>query len=298
MTRTSINFMQWKFYALALSLALLLTGVWRIADRGVRLGVEFEGGTTAVVQFERAPQLGGVRRVLVRAFGPDVVLYGIGGAASNQVMVRLPAQVAGPDGDGSNATVVLDRALRDGGVGAFTVSGSEYIGPAVGDELRTRGISAMVLSLGGIMAYLTIRYRFAFALGAVVATVHDLAITAAFLALFDYDLTLNVVAALLTVAGYSSNDTIVVFDRVREEMRQRAEPMAQVINRAINQTLSRTIITAGVTLLAVIALFLFGGEVLRGFAFTLIVGIVSGTYSTVFIAGTVAAVSWRRAGRV
>lgn len=297
MTRTSINFLKWKYHALALSLAVILVGAWLIAARGLRLGVEFTGGTAAVVQFAHPPSLPDVRRVLVGAFGPDVILYEFGPPGARQVMVRLPLSAGDEDGEGGAARA-LERALRKGGSSAFTIAGSEYIGPAVGDELRTRGLSATALSLGGILAYLTVRYRFGFAVGAVTATVHDLLITMSCLAFLDYDITLNVVAALLTVAGYSSNDTIVVFDRVREELgRQRAQPMATAINTAINQTLSRTIITAGVTLLAVVSLFLFGGDVLRGFSFTLIVGIISGTYSTVFIAGTVAALRWGRAAR-
>ncbi len=153
---------------------------------------------------------------------------------------------------------------------------------------------AFFLSLAGILAYIAFRFQFSFAVGAVVATVHDVLVTLAFLAFFGYDMTLNVIAAILTVTGYSTNDTIVIFDRVRENMRShRRESLYDVINIALNQTLGRTVITAGTALLSAIALFLFGGEVLHGFAFTMIVGIVTGTYSSIFVAAAIVTF-WRR----
>lgn len=300
-TSARYNFLRWRAYALVLSLAILVAGIVVIATRGLRLGVEFEGGTAVLVRFSDAPPLAEVRGVLTRAFGPDVMLHRYGQAGAGQIMVRIPpgAGDAGgatrDTGPRSRALSVtgsavrsVEAALRQGGFGAFEIDGSEYVGPAVGDELRTQGLTAGGLALGGILTYLTIRYRFSFAIGAVVATLHDLLVAVSFLAFFDYDLTLNVVAALLTVAGYSSNDTVVVFDRVREQLiRRRPEPLDATMNLAINQTLGRTVITAGTTLLAVLALFVFGGDALRGFAFTLLVGVISGTYSTVFIAASV-----------
>jgi preprotein translocase subunit SecF len=147
---------------------------------------------------------------------------------------------------------------------------------------------ATVFALAGILVYIAFRFRFSFAVGAVVATIHDLLITLAVLALFKYELSLNVIAALLTITGYSMNDTIVIYDRVRENMRQmRRDDIASVVNAAVNQMLDRTMITGGLTLLSVIALYFFGGEVLKGFAFTMIVGIITGTYSSVFIAAAI-----------
>ena len=156
----------------------------------------------------------------------------------------------------------------------------------IGRSPRLRqGLLATLFALVGILFYVAFRFRFSFAVGAVVATIHDLLITLAFLAFFRYDLSLNVIAAILTITGYSVNDTIVIFDRVRENMgRSRGKPLAEIINASVNQTLGRTIITAGTTLLSVLALFFFGGEVLHGFAFTMLVGIITGTYSSVFIA--------------
>jgi preprotein translocase subunit SecF len=186
--------------------------------------------------------------------------------------------------------------MKAGGVGNFTVVGTEIVGPAVGRELSQRGLIATVLSLVGLLAYIAFRYQLSFAVGAVIATIHDLLVVLAFLAFFRYDLTLNVIAAILTVTGYSTNDTIVIFDRVRENLRSmRRDSLNDVLNTAINQTLGRTVLTAGLTLLSVVALFFFGGEVLRGFAFTMIVGIITGTYSSVFVAAAVVSF-WRGSG--
>ena len=187
-------------------------------------------------------------------------------------------------------------SLKASSLGPFTRLGSEIVGPAVGRELTTKGIWATALSLVGILAYISFRFQLSFATGAVVATMHDLMVTFAFLAFFGYDLTLNVIAALLTITGFSTNDTIVIFDRVRENLRgMRRDSLDKVINVAINQTLGRTIITSGTALLSAIALFFFGGEVLHGFAFTMVVGIITGTYSTVFIAAAIVSF-WRGAG--
>jgi preprotein translocase subunit SecF len=160
-----------------------------------------------------------------------------------------------------------------------------------------KGILATLASIVGITAYIAIRFRFSFAVGAIVATLHDIFVTVAFLKFFGYELSLNIVAAILTITGYSVNDTIVVFDRVRENLRfMRRDALDQVVNKSVNQTLGRTIITAGTTFLSVLALYLFGGEVLKGFAFTMLVGIVSGTYSTIFIASAIAILLSQRRG--
>jgi preprotein translocase subunit SecF len=176
------------------------------------------------------------------------------------------------------------------------VVGTQVVGPVVGQELTRKGLMATALSLGGLLVYIAFRFRFSFAVGAVVATVHDLLVTLSFLAFFRYDMSLNVIAAILTVTGYSTNDTIVIFDRVRENLRgMRRDSLLETVNTAINQTLNRTILTAGTTLLSAVALFVFGGDVLRGFAFTMIVGVITGTYSSVFIAAAIVTF-WRVKG--
>src|SRR3984893_5917735 len=208
-------------------------------------------------------------------------------------MIRVP-QVGAESGGSLSATKkAIEDAVHNAALGKFSVQGTEIVGPAVGKELRNKGFWGTVLSLAGILAYLAFRFQFSFGVGAVVATIHDLLITLAFLAFFRYDMSLNVVAAILTMTGYSTNDTIVIFDRIRENLRSmRRDSLNQVINVSVNQTLGRTVITSGTALLTALALFFFGGEVLHGFAFTMVVGIITGTYSSVFIAAAIVSL-WR-----
>jgi preprotein translocase subunit SecF len=209
------------------------------------------------------------------------------------VMIRVPT-VGAESGTALTTTAdQVEAALRQANLGNVTRLGTEVVGPAVGQELRSKALLATVFSLIGILLYLAFRFQFSFGVGAVVATIHDLLITLAFLAFFRYDMTLNVIAAILTITGFSTNDTIVIFDRIRENLRSmRRDSMLHVINVSINQTLGRTVITSGTALLTALALFFFGGEVLHGFAFTMVIGIITGTYSSVFIAAAIVSL-WR-----
>jgi len=290
-TNPNYNFLRWRWHAVALSWIVILAGLGMIYTRGLAKGIEFAGGTSVIMQFDQTPSVDAVRRALNTNYaggGQDAVVQSYGDETQRQVMVRVP-QVGAEEGASLGTTAqAVEAALRKGNLGNFKVVGTEIVGPAVGEELTEKGGWAFVLSLVGILAYIAFRFEFAFALGAVVATVHDVLVTLAFLTFFGYDMTLNVIAAILTVTGYSTNDTIVIFDRVRENMRKmRRDSLGDVINLSINQTLGRTVITAGTALLSAIALFLFGGEVLHGFAFTMIVGIVTGTYSSVFVAAAI-----------
>lgn len=284
-TNPDYNFVRWRWHAIALSLIVILAGAFTIASRGLQLGVDFEGGTIVLIEFDQAPDLARVRQ----AIGGDAVVQNYGPAANREVMVRVRRTGAEQGGDLSQEADAVVSKLGNAALGNFKVLGTEIVGPVVGEQLKRQGLLATVLALGGILLYIALRFQLSFAIGAVVATLHDLAVCLAFLAFFRYDLTLNVIAGLLTITGYSVNDTIVVFDRVRENMRgMRRDNLTHIVNVAVNQTLSRTVITAGTTLLSVLALYLFGGEVLKGFAFTMLVGIISGTYSTVFIAAAIA----------
>ena len=285
------DFLRWRWHAVALSWIVIIAGIAVIATKGLPRGIEFAGGTAVIAQFDQTPSVQAVREALNRNYpggGQDAVVQTYGDPSLRQVMVRVP-QVGAEQGASLSTTAqAVEAALRKGNLGNFTIVGTEIVGPAVGKELEEKGLWAFGLSLVGILAYLAFRFQFSFALGAVVATIHDILVTVAFLAFFQYDLTLNVIAAILTVTGYSTNDTIVIFDRVRENMRShRRESLNSVINLAINQTLGRTVLTAGTALLSAIALFLFGGEVLRGFAFSMIVGVITGTYSSVFVAAAI-----------
>ena len=293
------NFLRWRWHAVALSWVVILAGVGVILTKGMPLGIEFAGGTSVIAQFDQTPSVEGVRSALNANYqggGQDAIVQTYGDPSLRQIMVRVP-QVGAESGGALGTTAqAVEGALRKGGFGNFTVVGTEIVGPVVGQELTRKGIYAFLASLTGILAYIAFRFEFSFAVGAVVATVHDVFVTFAILAFFGYDLTLNVVAAILAVTGYSTNDTIVIFDRVRENRRsKRRDALGEVINTSINQTLGRTVITAGTALLSSIALFVFGGEVLRGFAFTMIVGILTGTYSSVFVAAAIVTF-WRREG--
>jgi preprotein translocase subunit SecF len=296
-TNPNYNFLRWRWHAVALSWIVILAGLFTIYTKGLPKGIEFAGGTSVIMQFDQTPSVEAVRGALNQNYpggGQDAIVQTYGDPSLRQVMVRVPTVGAEQGASLSASAQNVEAALRKANLGNFKVVGTEIVGPSVGEELTQKGIWAFVLSLVGILAYIAFRFEFSFAAGAVIATLHDVLVTFAFLSFFRYDLSLNVIAALLTVTGYSTNDTIVIFDRVRENMRKmRRESLNEIINISINQTLGRTVITAGTALLSAIALFLFGGEVLHGFAFTMIVGIITGTYSSVFVAAAIVTF-WRR----
>ena len=285
----NFNFIKWRWHTIALSLVVIIGGVVMMVVRGgLPLGIDFSGGTLVILKFEQPTSEDLVREALVSVEG-DKVVQQYGDPAANEFMVRLPQ--SGPEEgtsleQGAQAVVA---ALESGGVGSFEVIGQELVGPIIGQELQQRGINAFVFAMVGILIYVGLRFRFSFAVGAIVAVAHDILVTVSLLMFFGYELSLNVVAAMLTITGYSVNDSIVVFDRVRENLRlMRRDKFDNLVNASINQTLARTLITSGTTAFAVLALYVFGGEVLRGFAFTMFVGVFSGTYSTIFIAATIA----------
>jgi len=294
------NFLRWRWHALILSWVVIAAGLGMIYFKGLALGVEFSGGTMVILQFDQAPTIDTVRQALdaekVGGGGQNIVVQRYGAESDRRVMVRLPHT---GEEQGTGLTRMADevvKALNDAKVGAFKVVGTQVVGPVVGRELTQKGISATIFSLLGLLVYIGFRFKLSFGVGAVVATFHDLLVTLAFLAFFRYDMSLNVIAAILTVTGYSTNDTIVIFDRVRENLRgMRRDNIDDVVNASVNQTLGRTVITAGTVLMSVIALYIFGGEVLRGFAFTMIVGTITGTYSSVFIAAAIVTF-WRGKG--
>ena len=291
------DFVRWKWHAIALSWVIIIAGLLVIWKSGMPKGVEFSGGTIVIVKFAQTPDLDRIRTVLPGG-GSNAIVQTYGDPSANQVMIRVHS--AGAEaGQALSATGdAVVAALNQAGLGpiadactpgkANCVAGRQIVGPTVGAELQKRGILATVFALAGILVYITFRFRLSFAVGAVVATIHDLLITLAVLAIFKYELSLNVIAALLTITGFSTNDTIVIFDRVRENLRSmRRDSLDHVINVSVNQTLGRTVITSGTALLSSIALLLFGGEVLHGFAVTMVVGIITGTYSSVFIAAEI-----------
>ncbi|HET9373205.1 MAG TPA: protein translocase subunit SecF [Vicinamibacterales bacterium] len=292
LANTNIDFLKWRWVAIAASAIVIGAGLLTVIARGsLPLGIDFTGGTAIVLRFNQEIPEDNLRQALAGLPGDKVVqrMYG-SPAGTFDYQIRLPLTVQEESGtslDAPGAQAV--QLLKSANVGEFEIIGSEVVGPTIGKDLQRKGIYATLTALAGILVYIGFRFNFVFAAGAIVAVFHDILITLAMLTWFGYDLSLNVVAAILTITGYSVNDTIVIFDRVRENQRMmRRESLAKIVNTSVNQTLSRTVLTAGTTFLSVFALFLFGGEVLRAFAFTMLVGIVVGTYSTVFIAAAIA----------
>jgi preprotein translocase subunit SecF len=293
---THYNFLRWRWHALALSWIIILAGAYVVATKGIQKGVEFAGGTVVITEFEKPVSVQDVRSALDRNFpggGQNATVQAYGDPSLKQVLIRVPSSGAESGQSLSKTKDSVVDALQKSDLGGFRVAGTEIVGPTVGTELTSKGLWATGASLVFILGYLALRFQFSFGVGAVVATVHDLLVTLAFLAFFRYDMSLNVIAAILTMAGFSTNDTIVIFDRIRENLRSmRRDSMYDVINTSVNQTLGRTVITSGTALLTSLALFFFGGEVLHGFAFTMVVGIITGTYSSVFIAAAIVSF-WR-----
>ena len=294
-SNANYNFIRWRWHALVLSLVVVLGGIVLLATRGMPLGIEFSGGTQLVLKFNETVSEQQVRDAVAR-FPGDELVQAYGDRAENQILIRLESTGA-EEGRGLEQTSAeIEAAVKGAGLPGFEIRSRELVGPTVGADLQRRGTYAVILSLLAITVYIGIRFRFSFAVGAIAATLHDILVTFAFLTFFGYELSLNIVAAILTITGYSVNDTIVIFDRVRENMKSamRREGLEHVVNLSVNQTLGRTVITAGTTFVSVFALYLFGGEALEGFAFTMMVGIISGTYSTVFIASSIAIILSQR----
>lgn len=280
-----INFMGQRKLAMAFSLLLLAIAIGSLATRQLNWGLDFTGGTLVEVHYSASVDLNDIRSILqAKGFaGATVVSFG----SDQDVMIRLPQGYS--DQQGAELLSVLQEASDAAGAGAVELRRTEFVGPQVGDELREQGGLAMLLALGLVTLYVAFRFQLKFALGSVAALVHDVVITLGFFSVTGMEFDLTVLAALMAVIGYSLNDTIVVFDRIRENFRKirRAEP-AEVLNISITETLDRTLVTSGTTLLVVVALALFGGEMIFGFAITLIVGITIGTYSSIYVASAAA----------
>lgn len=273
-------------YFIGASLLLILSGVLFISTQGLRYGVEFSGGTQLIIKFENTPEIDKIRDA-VSPDAPGAVIQTYDAVSKNQVLIRVAGEIQG-ELDTAAQRIVTSLAKAYPG-NPVKESSSEVVGPIVGAELRRKAVQLTVLGLLFQLIYIGIRFKGAvWGAAATVAVLHDVLVTLGLLAFFRYELTLNVIAALLTLVGYSVNDTIVIFDRARENLRhKRKDSLTKILNDSLNQTLTRTLISNGTTFLAVLGLFLFGGEVLRGFGFAMVAGILVGTYSTVYIASPV-----------
>lgn len=271
-----INFMGIRHVAAVVTLLLTLAAVGSLAVKGLNFGLDFTGGTLIELGYERPADLQSIRGQLQRSGYGDAVVQSFG--ATTDVLVRM----SGDDPElGNRVAQALEKASSD----AFVVKRVEFVGPAVGEELRDQGGIAMLLALAGILVYVAFRFQWKFSLGAILSLVHDVIMVLGVFALFQIPFDLTTLAAVLAIIGYSLNDTIVVFDRIRENFRLlRKAELIENINISTTQTLLRTLATSISTLLAVVALMVFGGESLWGFSFALCIGVLCGTYSSVYIA--------------
>ncbi len=281
---TTLDFMGKRKLALVFSGAMLLVALGAILARGLHLGIDFTGGTLIEVAYAQDADIPAVRQVLEKGgfTGASVQQFG----TPRDVLIRLPQLEEGKSKKISDDVFALLSKAVDGKVELRRV---EFVGPQVGDELTEDGALAVLVALMAILIYVALRFEWRFALGSVIALVHDVIITVGLFALLQIEFDLPVLAAVLAVIGYSLNDTIVVYDRIRENFRKlRKGSPEEVINISLNQTLSRTLMTSFTTVLVLIALFFLGGEIIHGFAFALLVGVIVGTYSSIYVASTAA----------
>lgn len=279
-SNAKFNFMQYRNIALAVSSLLLVISLASLATRWLELGVDFTGGTLIEIGYPEATNLTEVRKKLATIGYGDAEVQHFGSA--KDVLVRIPPL------EGSSQEAVSNQVfdhLRSEGSELRRV---EFVGPKIGKELREDGGLAMLYALLGILIYVGFRFELRFAIGSIIALLHDVILTIGFFSLFAIEFDLTVVAAVLAVIGYSLNDTIVVYDRIREsfQLTNKRAQTEDIINQAINKTLSRTLITSLTTMLVLLALLVFGGEIIKGFAIALLVGIVVGTYSSIYIASS------------
>ena len=272
----NIPFMDYRRFATIGSLVLLVLSIGSLSFKGLNLGLDFSGGTLIEVSYEEAADLREIRDLMTNNGFDDFQVVNFG--SNSDVLIK----VADKNGNSQLGEAIF-KFLEEAD-SSTELKRIEFVGPQIGSELRDQGGLGMLVALGMILLYVAFRFQYKFALGAVVALAHDVAIILGLFSLFSWDFDLTVLAALLAVIGYSLNDTIVVSDRIRENFRgERGFEPDEIVNRSINQTLSRTLITSFTTLLVLLALFFFGGDMIKGFSLALIIGVLIGTYSSIYV---------------
>jgi preprotein translocase subunit SecF len=280
-TDTKFDFIGQRYFAFFVTLVMVLGSIFLVATKGLNYGIDFTGGTLIEVAVQEKPDLAALREDLNNLELGEISLQEFGNAKT--MLIRVPGQ--GDDPEAQKTSIEKVRGLLDTQYKDADYRRVEFVGPQVGEELKRKGVYAVVFALLGIMAYVWIRFEWQFGLAAVLSLAHDVIAVLGFMALTGMTFDLSTLAAVLMVAGFSINDTVVIFDRIREIMRKyRKMPLVEVCNVAINQTLSRTIMTSMLTLLALVALWVFGGEVIQGFTDALLFGFIVGTYSSVYVA--------------
>ncbi|MFK0348614.1 protein translocase subunit SecF [Campylobacter coli] len=273
------DFMRMRFAAISLSIVLFFGSIYLLWDRGLQFGIDFSGGTLIQLKYDTAAPIPQIREILEKQGNfqnLSVTEFG----SKEEITIRF---LGSNDSLGSDIGEHISTLLKD--TGKFEVRRADVVGPKVGDELRNKGIMAIIVSLVAILIYIAIRFEWRFALAAIISEIHDVVITLGAISLFKIDVNLDTLAAVLTVLGYSLNDTIIIFDRIREGIKtSKKSELAPIINESVSATLSRTVLTSGLTLATVVILYFFGGEMMQGFSLALIVGIVVGTLSSIFVA--------------
>jgi preprotein translocase subunit SecF len=292
---TKIDWLKYRWHFIIFSLLLIGLGALDIVRKGgVRYGIDFSEGTIVYAKFEKTPQIDAVRQKLAGGGIGEAVIQRYDREELNLVMIRVERASEGGTSLDTTANRILEILKGDFPDNRLVDSSTEIVGPVVGKELRRQARNATLFSLLAMLLYIGFRFEPIFGVAATIAVFHDVLVTLGLVSIFNYEISLNVIAAFLTLVGYSVNDTIVIFDRVRENRKlARRQSLAEILNLSLNQTLRRTILTSGLTFLSVVSVFLFGGEVLRGFSFVLVVGLIAGTYSTIGIASPVV-VWWRQ----
>ncbi|EHA2316304.1 TPA: protein translocase subunit SecF [Campylobacter coli] len=273
------DFMRMRFAAISLSIVLFFGSIYLLWDRGLQFGIDFSGGTLIQLKYDTAAPIPQIREILEKQ-GSFQNLSVTEFGSKEEITIRF---LGSNDSLGSDIGEHISILLKD--TGKFEVRRADVVGPKVGDELRNKGIMAIIVSLVAILIYIAIRFEWRFALAAIISEIHDVVITLGAISLFKIDVNLDTLAAVLTVLGYSLNDTIIIFDRIREGIKtSKKSELAPIINESVSATLSRTVLTSGLTLATVVILYFFGGEMIQGFSLALIVGIVVGTLSSIFVA--------------
>lgn len=273
------DFMRMRFAAISLSFILFFGSIYLLWDRGLQYGIDFSGGTLVQLKYENAAPITQIREILEKQ-GTFQNLSVTEFGSNEEVTICF---LGSNDNVSNDIGEHISTLLKD--TGKFEVRRADVVGPKVGDELRNKGLMAIAVSLIAILIYIALRFEWRFALAAIISEIHDVVITLGAISLFKIDVNLDTLAAVLTVLGYSLNDTIIIFDRIREGIKtSKKTELAPIINESVSATLSRTVLTSGLTLATVVILYFFGGEMIQGFSLALIVGIIAGTLSSIFVA--------------
>ncbi|TEY04578.1 protein translocase subunit SecF [Campylobacter sp. US33a] len=273
------DFMRMRFAAISLSAFLVLGSIYLLFDRGLQYGIDFSGGTLIQLKYDKAAPINDIREILT-GVGGFVNLSVTEFGSADEVTIRFSGS---NDNLGADIGESISSLLKQ--TGNFEIRRADVVGPKVGDELRNKGLMAIAVSLIAILIYIAVRFEWRFAMAAIITEIHDVIITLGAISLFRIDVNLDTLAAVLTVLGYSLNDTIIIFDRIRDGIKSsKSTELPSIINESVSATLSRTVLTSGLTLATVVILYFFGGSMIEGFSLALIVGMVAGTLSSIFVA--------------